>query len=157
MTQYNDNSANLTAENVQDAILIQSKGLLRDSFLKYYPWIVIVLCSFFLFYKYVLQVSPSVMTKDLMSEFNVHGAGLGNLAATYFYAYLVAQLFVGPLLDRYSPRILTTIAIVICAFGAFAFANTQSLFSAEIARALMGVGTAFATVSYMKMSAMWFR
>lgn len=154
MTQYNDNSTNLTAEN---AILAQSKGLLRGSLLTYYPWIVIILCSFFLFYKYVLQVSPSVMTKELMSEFNVHGAGLGNLAATYFYAYLVAQFFVGPLLDRYSPRILTTIAIVICAFGAFAFANTHSLFSAEIARALMGVGTAFATVSYMKMSAMWFR
>src|SRR5436309_12274908 len=35
-----DNSA--TAENVKDAILVQSKGFSRDSLLKYYPWIVIV-------------------------------------------------------------------------------------------------------------------
>ncbi len=125
--------------------------------LLYYPWVIITLCAFFLFFKYVLQVSPSVMTKDLMSEFHVNGAGLGNLAATYFYAYLVTQLFVGPLLDRYSPRYLTTFAILLCAAGAFAFANTHSIVAAQLSRALMGAGTAFATVSYMKMSALWFR
>ena len=123
----------------------------------YYPWLVISLCAFFLFYKYVLQISPSVMTNELMQVFHVNGAGLGNLAATYFYAYLVTQFFVGPLLDRYSPRYLTSIAILLCAGGAFAFSHTQSLFAAEMSRALMGAGTAFATVSYMKMSALWFR
>jgi len=122
-----------------------------------YAWLVISLCAFFLFYKYVLQVSPSVMTQDLMSAFGVNGAGLGNLAATYFYAYLVVQLIAGPLLDRFSPRYLTVVAIGVCALGAFAFATTQSLFAAGLARALMGAGAAFATVSYLKMSALWFR
>jgi MFS family permease len=69
----------------------------------------------------------------------------------------VAQLFAGPLLDRYSPRYLITAAIGICALAAFAFANTQMLSAAAFARALMGVGTAFATVSYMKMSVLWFK
>jgi MFS family permease len=41
--------------------------------------------------------------------------------------------------------------------GSFAFAQTHSLFAAQLSRALIGAGTAFATVSYMKMSAMWFR
>lgn len=129
----------------------------NDWLFKYYPWIIITLCSFFLFYKYVLQVSPSVMTSSLMAEFHISGVALGNLAATYFYAYLVTQLFVGPLLDRFSPRVLTAMAILICAFGALAFANTHSLLSAQLSRALIGAGTAFATVSYMKMSAIWFR
>jgi len=124
---------------------------------QYYSWLVISLCALFLFYKYVLQVSPSVMTKGLMAEFHIHGAALGNLAATYFYAYLVTQVFVGPLLDRFSPRYLTTFAILVCAAGALLFSNTHSLFVAQLARALMGAGTAFATVSYMKMSAIWFR
>jgi MFS family permease len=97
------------------------------------------------------------MTKELMADFQMSGTALGNLAATYFYAYLVTQLFVGPLLDRYSPRYLTTIAILICAAGALLFAHTQSLVTAQLARALIGAGTAFATVSYMKMSAIWFR
>ena len=123
----------------------------------YYPWVIISLCAFFLFYKYVLQISPSVMTKDLMSEFHIGGAGLGHLAATFFYAYLVTQFFAGPLIDRYSPRYLTALAILLCSLGAFAFSKTHSLFAAEISRALIGAGTAFATVSYMKMTAIWFR
>lgn len=124
---------------------------------KWYPWLVISLCAFFLFYKYVLQVSPSVMTSNLMHVFQVSGAGLGNLAATYFYAYLVMQLFAGPLLDRYSPKMLMALAVWTCATGVFVFANAHQLFLAEVARAMMGAGAAFATVSYMKMSSMWFR
>ena len=122
-----------------------------------YPWIVIGFCSLFLFYKYVLQVSPSVMTQDLMRAFDIHGAGLGNLAAMYFYAYLLTQLFAGPLIDRYSPKYLTATAIFICALGAWLFANAHSLIFAQCARILMGAGTAFATVSYMKMSSLWFQ
>jgi MFS family permease len=139
-------SANASAE--------KSSGI---SLKQLYPWIVIFLCALFAFYKYVLQVSPSVMTTDLMHQFKVNGAGLGNLAATYFYAYLVAQLFAGPLLDRYSPRFLITGAIAICGLAAFAFASTETLATAAFSRALMGIGTAFATVSYMKMSVLWFR
>ncbi len=146
-----------TPSNQNIADLSINAGASRHHLLLYYPWVIITLCAFFLFFKYVLQVSPSVMTKDLMSEFHVNGAGLGNLAATYFYAYLVTQLFVGPLLDRYSPRYLTAFAILLCAAGAFAFANTHSILAAQLSRALMGAGTAFATVSYMKMSALWFR
>lgn len=144
-------------QTANQAILTPAKPKLSTVLINSYPWVVILFCAFFLVYKYILQVSPSVMTHDLMREFQIGGTGLGNLAATFFYAYLIVQIMAGPLLDRFSPRYLTTAAIAGCAIGAFAFANTHSLFAALIARALMGAGTAFATVSYMKMSAMWFR
>lgn len=120
-----------------------------------YPWVVMLACSLFLVYKYILQVSPSVMTPELMGTFHVDGAGLGNLAATFFYAYVIAQFFVGPLLDRTSPRTLTTLAILLCAGGIALFGNARSLWVAEISRALMGIGVAFATINYMKMGALW--
>lgn len=123
---------------------------------RYYPWLIVVMSSLFLFYKYILQVSPSVMTSELMATFHVNATGLGNLAATYFYTYLVVQLFVGPLLDRYSPRLLTSFAILICAASALQFTFASSLLGAEMARAMMGVGAAFATVSYLKLASMWF-
>jgi len=120
-------------------------------------WIVIFFCAAFLFYKYILQVSPSVMTASLMQAFHVDGLGLGNLAATYFYAYLVTQFLIGPLFDFYSPKYLTVFAITICAIGAFLFSMAHALIIAIFARALMGFGTAFATIAYMKMSSQWFR
>jgi MFS family permease len=96
------------------------------------------------------------MTDDLMHAFQVDGLGLGNLAATFFYTYVVAQLFVGILLDKYSPRLLTALAIGLCAVGAYAFAKSNTLLGAQLSRSLIGIGVAFATVGYMKMTAIWF-
>mgnify|MGYP003439721220 CR=1 FL=1 len=124
---------------------------------RFYPWLVIALAAAFLFYKYILQVSPSIMTEDLMRVFQIQGTGLGNLTASFFYSFLLAQLFVGVLLDRYSPRLLTTIAILLCALGIYIFSKADSLSVATWSRALMGVGAAFATVSYMKMTSLWFK
>lgn len=133
---------------------ILTKKMIRA---KYYPALVILLCAAFLFYKYILQVYPGIITLELMSEFSLTGAGLGNLAANYFYAYLITQIFVGVLLDRYSTRLLATIAIISGAVGALLFSSTYNLHIAELARLLMGFGTAFATVCYLKNTAIWFK
>lgn len=117
---------------------------------------IIFMSALFLFYKYILQFSPSVMTNDLQRAFHIHGTGLGNLAATYFYTYLVAQCFVGPMLDRFSIRRLVTLAITLTAFSMGLFAYATTLWMAEFSRALIGIGAAFATVSYLKLSSTWF-
>jgi len=121
-----------------------------------YPVIIITLCASFLFYKYILQIYPSIITDQLMNEFHLTGAGLGNLAATFYYAYMVTQLFVGIMLDKYSPRWLTSFAIFCCAMGVLLFSESHTVLEACLSRALMGTGVAFATVAYMKIAAMWF-
>jgi predicted MFS family arabinose efflux permease len=121
-----------------------------------YPIIVITLCACFLFYKYILQIYPSIITQELMREFTLTGTGLGNLAATFYYTYMIAQLFVGVILDKYSARWLTSIAIFICAICVMVFAQTDNIDIALLSRSLMGIGVAFATVAYMKLAATWF-
>lgn len=96
------------------------------------------------------------MTNDLMREFHVNGAGLGNLSACFFYAYLIMQIPVGMLLDKYSQRLLTTVAILVCSISTLIFANTDSLWVAGVSRAFMGFGAAFAAVSCFKAVAVWF-
>ena len=121
-----------------------------------YPWIIWTIAASFFFYKYLIQVSPSVMTDDLMKAFQVHGAGLGNLSAFYFYAYLIMQIPVGIMLDRFSPRLLTTCAIFLCSISTFIFSQTDTFWIACLSRALMGAGAAFAAVSCFKLAAVWF-
>ncbi len=123
---------------------------------RFYPLLVITLCASFLFYKYILQIYPSIITDQLMQEFKLTGAGLGNLAATFYYTYMIAQLVVGVLLDKYSTRWLTATAIFSCALGVFLFSHSDTVLSACLSRGLMGIGVAFATVAYMKLAAMWF-
>lgn len=121
-----------------------------------YPIIVIILCSCFLFYKYVLQIYPSITTDTLMREFKLNGAELGSLVAAFYYAYMIAQLFVGVMIDKYSSRWLTALAIACCALGVVLFAGAQTVMAAGLSRGLMGVGVAFSTVAYMKLAAVWF-
>jgi MFS family permease len=119
-------------------------------------WTVWFLSAMFMFYKYALEVSPSVMTKTLMGAFQISGVELGNFAASYFYAYLLLQIPGGLLLDRFGPRKITTLAIGISALGSLVFAGAESLFMAGFGRFLTGIGTAFAVVNCLKLTKNWF-
>lgn len=122
----------------------------------FYSWLIWLLSAFFMFYKNAIEVSPGVMTAHLMSSFKIDGAQLGNLAACYFYAYLIMQIPAGILIDRFGPRKITTIAIAVCALGSLLFCNTTSLFLAQTGRFLAGAGAAFAAINCLKLIANWF-
>lgn len=119
-------------------------------------WTVWLLSALFMFYKYAIEVSPSVMTSHLMSEFRIDGTQLGNLAACYFYAYLIMQIPAGLLVDRFGPRKVTTIAIALCGVGAIIFGMTDTLFFAQLGRFITGIGAAFAALNCLKLTANWF-
>lgn len=121
-----------------------------------YAWLVFLLSAGFLFYKYILQVSPAVMTDDFMRAFDLSGTGLGILVGFYFYTYMIMQIPSGIILDKFGPHKPTTFAIFICAVGAALLAYTNHYTLACTARLLMGFGAAFATTSYMKLASQWF-
>lgn len=138
------------------AIFMVKFSLRNFSYDKSYPILAIVLCAGFLFYKYVLQIYPSTITQNLMAEFSLSATGLGNLAATFYYSYILAQLIVGPIIDKYSMRYLTAMAILACGISTLCFAHTHSLLFAQLARVVMGIGVSFATIVYLQVAATWF-
>lgn len=119
-------------------------------------WIIWLLSALFMFYKYAIEVSPSVMTSDLMREFSLTGAQMGNLAASYFYAYLIFQIPAGLLIDRWGPRRTTTGAIVVCALGTALLSSSLNLEIALLGRFLAGAGASFAAINCLKLIANWF-
>ncbi|AHE67494.1 MFS transporter [Legionella oakridgensis] len=120
------------------------------------PWIVWGLGCLFYFYECLLQVSPSVMSSELMRDFSVTSHTLGILSGVYFYSYASMQLPGGVLLDYFGPRKLLTIATSICAASTIAFGLTNSFYMACLARLMIGFGSAFAAVGTMKLAANWF-
>jgi len=119
-------------------------------------WTIWFLSATFMFYKYAIEVSPSVMTATLMKTFHIDGVALGHLTACYFYAYLLLQIPAGLLLDRFGPRKTTTLAMILCAIGTIIFAGANSVFMAGVGRFLTGAGAAFAAVNCFKLIANWF-
>ena len=132
------------------------KNKIKSSVQACYPWVIVFMSCLFLFYKYIAQVSPSVMTGELMQHFSLHATGLSELVAAYFPAYLLTQLMAGPLLDRFSVRWLSSSAIALMSLSLLGFSHATSLWQAYLWRAGMGMGAAFATVSYLKLAALWF-
>lgn len=108
-----------------------------------------VLVSLFLFFEMALQVSPSVMSSQLMNSLNIGSFGLGLMSGCYFYTYTAMQVPSGALFDRFNPRIIITSSITICAIGSLIFSFSNHIALALIARLLMGTGSAFAFVSVL--------
>jgi MFS family permease len=121
-----------------------------------FAWFIFAVSCVFVIYKYVLEISPSVMVQDLMRTFSLDGFEVGHLAASYFYAYFLMQIPVGLLVDKFSTRKLITGAICLCSVGAFVFAKSDTLTVAVMGRILIGVGGAFSMVGTMKLITIWF-
>lgn len=120
------------------------------------PWLAWGLGSTLFCYGFVLRVSPSVMVSDLMRDFAVGAALLGNLSAFYFYAYAGLQMPVGVLMDRFGPRRLMTAATLLCASGSLIFALSEALGMAYLGRLLIGAGAAFGWVGTLTILTQWF-
>lgn len=129
------------------------KAILKKSI--FVPWLIVGLGALYYCYEYFLRITPSVITPELMRDYNLTGAQVGNLAAFYYHAYVPMQIVVGLLMDRYGPRRLLTLACILCAMGTYLFAGTHNLMVAQAGRFLVGFGSAFAFVGALKLATIW--
>jgi len=102
------------------------------------------------------RVAPAVMAQELMSDFHLGGALLGNLSATYFYSYAAMQIPSGLLADQIGPRRLATYACAVATIGIILFSFGPTLWFAYIGRFLVGASVAVAWVTCMKLAGHWF-
>lgn len=120
------------------------------------PAIIVALAALFYVYDYFIQVSPAIITDQLMKEFAIGAAGLSFLGACFFYAYAVMQIPAGLLLDRFGARRLLSAAILISGLGVTLFGLTSSFALAGVARFMIGFGSAFAFISTLFLASRWF-
>jgi len=119
-------------------------------------WIIWALAASGFSLAFFMRVSPSVMGDDLMREFAVGAAVLGNLSAIYFYIYAGAQMPIGALTDRWGPRAMIAGSTMVAAAGAALFAVAPDLGTAYVGRFLIGAGSACAFVGTLTLSGRWF-
>ncbi|WP_440617996.1 MFS transporter [Cysteiniphilum sp. 6C5] len=95
--------------------------------IKGYAWIVIVLSSFLLFYKYIALVFPSLIAGDIKLHFGINSAQMGFLSAVFLYCVLFVQPFAGLLLDRFGCRNVSTVSLLTSTFGILLFAASNHI------------------------------
>ncbi len=119
-------------------------------------WAAWLLASLFFFYAFAQRVAPSVMVEELMRDFAVGAAILGNLTAFYFYAYASLQIPIGFMLDRLGPRRLMTGGLLLAGIGSLVFTAGESILFAYAGRLLIGAGSAFSWVGALTVALQWF-
>jgi MFS family permease len=102
------------------------------------------------------RIAPAVMTAELMQEFNISAAALGNLSAFYYYSYVAMQIPTGILADIWGPRRLLSAGALVAASGILLFAVAPNIWWANCGRFMIGGSVAVAYVGTLKLAGDWF-
>jgi sugar phosphate permease len=105
---------------------------------------------------FFLRAAPAVMTSELMRDFHIGAASLGNLSAFYFYFYVAMQIPVGILTNSWGPRKLLVWGALLAAGGQFLFGSTDHIAVACAGRAIIGGSTAVGWLVTLRLAAHWF-
>ena len=105
---------------------------------------------------YLLRTVNAVISPALTAELDLSAANLGLLTSTYFLAFGLAQIPVGIALDRYGPRRVEALLLLITAIGAVMFALGDSLQALGVGRALIGLGVSACLMAALKGFALWY-
>jgi MFS family permease len=105
---------------------------------------------------FLFRTINATIAGSLASEFGLGAGNLGLLTSAYFLTFAAAQIPIGILLDRYGPRVISSVMLLIAATGAALFAVADGFWTLLIGRALIGLGVAAALTGGLKALVLWF-
>ena len=111
-------------------------------------------CGYFL--SYLFRTVNAVVGPVLSKELALGAADLGLLTSAYFIAFGAVQLPLGLALDRFGPRRVEAVLLLIAAVGAAVFANGETIGTLAIGRGLIGLGVSACLMAAFKSFAQWF-
>ncbi|MDE5035735.1 MFS transporter, partial [Francisella tularensis] len=76
-------------------------------------------------------------------------------SSAYIVSYILIHIPAGVILDKYTRKVLISIATAFCVLGNYLFSATNYYEVAYIGRIFMGIGSAFGFIGASKMAGMW--
>jgi sugar phosphate permease len=119
-------------------------------------WTIFAVLALMYILAYFYRVSLAVVAGDISRELHLTPQQLGVLSGVMFYVYGVAQLPLGPMIDRLGSRLTISGCGVLTAIGGLLFSQAETLATAMIARMLIGVGTASVLMATFTIFSHWF-
>ncbi|UGY02498.1 MFS transporter [Bradyrhizobium quebecense] len=105
---------------------------------------------------YLFRTINALIASHLSSDIGLGIADLGLLTSVYFLVFAAAQIPIGILLDRFGPRRVQSVLLLLAAAGAGLFAISNGFLSLLVARAMIGLGVAAALTAGLKSIVLWF-
>jgi MFS family permease len=105
---------------------------------------------------YLFRTINAVMAAPLATELGLGAGDLGLLTSVYFVTFAAAQIPIGILLDRFGPRRVQSVLLLVAAVGSTLFAVSDHFLMLLVGRALIGLGVASAMTAGLKALVLWF-
>ena len=112
--------------------------------------------AFAYFLSYIFRGVNAVIFPYLERDIGITAADLGLLTSAFFLFFALIQPLQGVALDRYGPRKVQTVLLIVAAFGSALFGLCTSLPELVVARVLIGIGFAGGLMSAIKVFTLWY-
>ena len=112
--------------------------------------------AFSYFFSALIRTITATLSPTLTQEFSLSASDLGLLAGGYFLGFSATQLPLGTWLDRYGPRKILTLFLIIAVVGCLAFSQADGFAGLLAARILCGVGVSACLMAPLTAYRRWF-
>ena len=111
--------------------------------------------AFGYFLSTLLRAITATLSPVLIDEFSLTAANLGLLSGGYFFGFAAMQIPLGYLLDRYGPKKIVSIFLLVAVLGILVFMLANNFNNLLIARVLIGIGVSACLMGPLTGYRMW--
>lgn len=108
-------------------------------------------------YQYIIRVLPNILLLDITEIFNIDAALYGQFSGLYYIGYAAAHIPIGIMLDRYGPKKVMCICILLNVLGLLPLLYSDNWLLLIAGRILIGIGSAAAILGVFKVIRMLYR
>jgi len=112
--------------------------------------------AFAYFLSYIFRGVNAVIFPSLERDIGITAGDLGLLTSAFFLFFALIQPLQGVALDRYGPRRVQVVLIMVAALGSALFGLCTSFAELIVARVLIGIGFAGGLMAAIKVFTLWY-
>lgn len=128
--------------------------MFKSRFASLVVWFV---ASVFYAYQMMLRVMPSIMMNDILQQFQIDSTTFGQFSGVYYIGYTLMHLPVGIMLDRYGPKKVMPLCILITILGLLPLIFAEFWVYPLVGRFVTGMGSSAAILGTFKIIRLTFK